>query len=159
MLTGPDSSRCVEEFESLLVTPNLSPAHHEEAHSLQVKYRKDGLAFVEIVQTTRQSLCSWSRACRMKSHGKEVIKSLSRVVEVGADLHAQYVSHTFDKVSVPVSNTIRRNKILTFSNRPDLTKKDFLKHCCAEEKHDPASQQSTRTAISASYNCVIDSSL
>ena len=32
-LTGPDSSRCVEEFESLLVTPNLSTAHHEAAHS------------------------------------------------------------------------------------------------------------------------------
>ena len=50
MLTGPDSSRCVEEFESLLVTPNLNNVHHEEAHSLQVKYRKDVLAFVEIVQ-------------------------------------------------------------------------------------------------------------
>ena len=49
-LTGPDSSRCVEEFKSLVVTHNLSTAHHEEAHSLQVKYRKDVLAFVVIVQ-------------------------------------------------------------------------------------------------------------
>ena len=47
MLAGPDCSRCVEEFEVVLDTPRSSTAHHEEAHSLQVKYRKDVLSFVD----------------------------------------------------------------------------------------------------------------
>ena len=50
MLAGPDCSRCVEEFEVVLDTPRSSTAHHEEAHSLQVKYRKDVLSVVETVE-------------------------------------------------------------------------------------------------------------
>ncbi len=34
--TGPDFSRFVEEFETLLATPSSSTAHHEEARSWQV---------------------------------------------------------------------------------------------------------------------------
>ena len=127
MLAGPDCSRCVEEFEAVLDTPRSSTAHHEEAHSLQVKYRKDVLSFVEIVEqlgnpfaTTGQELVALDTQAVME---QEVVTSLSRVHEVGKDLHAQYISQTLDKATVPVSNTIRRNKILTFANRPDLTKK------------------------------------
>ena len=65
MLAGPDCSRCVEEFEAVLDIARSSTAHHEEAHSLQVKYRKDVLSFVEIVEqlgnpfaTTGQGACS-----------------------------------------------------------------------------------------------------
>ena len=50
MLAGPDCSMCVEEFEVVLDTPRSSTAHHEEAHSLQVKYRKDVLSVVETVE-------------------------------------------------------------------------------------------------------------
>ena len=54
---------------------------------------------------------------------REVIRSLSRVHQLGEELHAQYVVQTINQVTVPVSNTIPRNKILTFGNRPDLRKK------------------------------------
>ena len=50
MLAGPDCSRCVEEFEVVLDTPRSSTVHHEEAHSLHVRYRKDVLSFVETVE-------------------------------------------------------------------------------------------------------------
>ena len=50
MLAGPDCSRCVEEFEVVLDTPRSSTIHQEEAHSLHVRYRKDVLSFVEIVE-------------------------------------------------------------------------------------------------------------
>ena len=54
---------------------------------------------------------------------QEVIRTLSRVHQLSEELHAQYVAQTINQVTVPVSNTIRRNKILTFGNRPDLSKK------------------------------------
>ena len=50
MLAGPDCSRCVEDFEVVLDTPRSSTVHHEEAHSLHVRYRKDVLSFVETVE-------------------------------------------------------------------------------------------------------------
>ena len=50
MLAGPDCSRCVEEFEVVLDTSRSSTVHHEEAHSLHVRYRKDVLSFVETVE-------------------------------------------------------------------------------------------------------------
>ena len=50
MLAGPDCSRCVEEFEVVLETPRSSTIHHEEGHSLHVRYRKDVLSFVETVE-------------------------------------------------------------------------------------------------------------
>ena len=50
VLAGPDCSRCVEEFEVVLDTPRSSTVHHEEAHILHVRYRKDVLSFVETVE-------------------------------------------------------------------------------------------------------------
>ena len=50
MLAGPDCSRCLEEFEVVLDILRSSTVHHEEAHSLHVRYRKDVLSFVETVE-------------------------------------------------------------------------------------------------------------
>ena len=56
---------------------------------------------------------------------QKVVTSLSRIHELGEDLRTQYVSQTIDSVTLlPESNNIRRNQILTFSNRSDLTKKE-----------------------------------
>ena len=77
---------------------------------------------------------------------QEVIRSLSRVHQLGEELHAQYVAQTINQVTVPVSNTIRRNKILTFGNRPDLSKKgNKTSGVQTEEEHD-----SNNTTLSVS---------
>ena len=126
MLAGPDCSRCVEEFEVVLDTPRSSTAHHEEAHSLQVKYRKDVLSFVETVEQFGNPFGPGHELVALDTQAvmeQEVIRSLGLVHQLGEDLHAHYGSQTIDQVTVPVSNTIKRNKILTFGNRPDLTKK------------------------------------
>lgn len=126
MLTGPDCSRCVEELETVLDSPSSSTAHHEEAHSLQVKYRKDVLSFVENIEQLGNPFVAGSELVALDTQevmDQEVVTSLCQVHEVGKDLHEQYVAQTLDKATVPVSNTIRRNNILTFANRPHLSKK------------------------------------
>ena len=57
MLAGPYCSRCVEEFEAVLDTPKSRTVHHEEAHSLHVRYRKDVLSFVETVEQFGNPSC------------------------------------------------------------------------------------------------------
>ena len=48
----------------------------------------------------------------------EVVISLNRVEDVGKALHEAYVQARVGKATVPISNTIPRNAMYTFANRP-----------------------------------------
>ena len=84
MLAGPHCSRTIEEFEAMLITTNSSTAHHEETHSLQVKFRKDVLAFVEIVEQIGNPCAASQELVALDTQQvmePEVVRSLSRVHE------------------------------------------------------------------------------
>ena len=49
--------------------------------------------------------------------------SLSKITEVGKTLHLEYVDTRLTNANVPVSHTIKRNCLFTFSNRPDTRNK------------------------------------
>ena len=53
---------------------------------------------------------------------QEVATSLCKIRELGQAKHADYVLQRLEKCTLPVSETILRNKILTFANRPDSQK-------------------------------------
>jgi len=61
-----------------------------------------------------------------------VAVSLFKIHEVGQALHKEYVNTRLDKVTVPLSDTIKRNNMFTFANRLDPRKKEskvgILKH-------------------------------
>lgn len=127
MLAGPDCVRIIEEFERLHKIPTTSTCHHEEAASLQSRFLKDVKSFVNVVtamgnpflETSQELIALDTRA--IMEH--EVAVSLSQVQEVGKALHDEYVRTRLDHVTVPLSDTIRRNNVFTFSNRPDPRKK------------------------------------
>ena len=50
MLAGPECSRCVAEFETVLGTERSSVAHHEEGKTFQNKFKKDVLSFVKTAE-------------------------------------------------------------------------------------------------------------
>ena len=117
MLAGPDCTRIVEEFEAINDPPTSSTAHHEEGHSLQVKFRKDVLSFIAVVEqlgnpflATSQELVVLDTQNVME---QAVATSLSRIHEAGQALHAAYVMERLEKATVPVSDTIKRNNMLT----------------------------------------------
>ncbi len=63
-LAGPDCTRIVEEFEAINDPPTSSTAHHEEGHGLQVKFRKNVLSIMEVVeQLSNPFLCYKLGAC------------------------------------------------------------------------------------------------
>ena len=45
-----------------------------------------------------------------------VAVSLSKIHEVGQVLHKEYVNTRLDKVTVPMSDIIKRNNMFTFAN-------------------------------------------
>ena len=49
---------------------------------------------------------------------KEVVTSLTQVQDLGKDLHGQYVSHTIEQATWPITNTLKRQNVFTFTNRP-----------------------------------------
>ena len=126
MLVGPDFSRCVQEFEAVLDSSSQSTAHYEEANFSQVKYRKDVVSYVDRVNqlgnpflATGQQLVAWDT---QKVVEQEIATSLSKIRELGQAKHADYILQILEKCTLTVSETIGRNKILTFANRPDSKK-------------------------------------
>ena len=100
ILASPD---CVKEYEVVLDTPRSSTAHNDEAHSLQVKYRKDALSFVETVEQFRNPFGPGHELVALDIHvvmEKEVIISLSRVHQRGEELHPSCTIRTLHRQSI-----------------------------------------------------------
>ena len=53
---------------------------------------------------------------------ESVVASLSEIREVGQTLHAVFVREILEDSSVPISDIIKRNNMLTFANRHELRK-------------------------------------
>ncbi len=127
MLALPYCIRLIEEFEGVHKLPAATTGHHEEAHSIQSRFINDVHSFITVVTglgnpflaTDHELIALDTRA--VMEH--EVAMSLSQIHEVGQALHKEYVKARLEDVTVPLSDTIKRNSVLTFSNRPDPRKK------------------------------------
>lgn len=127
MLAGPDCTRIVQEFEAVCDPPPTSTVHHEEGHSLQTKFQKDVQSFIQVLGelgnpflATSQELVALDTQNVMEP---AVVDSLSQIHETGKICHTTYVQKRLVEATVPVSDTLKRNKLLTFANRPDTKKK------------------------------------
>ena len=55
---------------------------------------------------------------------QEVVTSLGKIREVGQAKYTEYISQRLEKRTIPSYETIVRNKLFTFANRPDLKKEE-----------------------------------
>ncbi|CAB4025852.1 Hypothetical predicted protein [Paramuricea clavata] len=111
ILPRPAFARIVEEFEAVYDPPPSSTAHYEEGHNLQ-----------ELVAFDTQNVME-----------KVVVTSLSQIHAVGQALHAAYVTERLEKASVPISDTIKRNNMFIFPNRPDPKTKGNEDNCTQKQ--------------------------
>ena len=127
MLAGPDCAQMVEEFEAIHDPPPSSTGHHEEGRSLQATFRKDISSFVKVVgQLGNPFFETSSELVALNTQNvmeESVVASPSEIREVGQTSHAAYVRERLEDSSVPISDIIKRNNMLTFANRPELRKK------------------------------------
>ena len=122
MLSTPDMLRIIEEFELVLNTESKSTKHHEEAHSLQVKFLRD----VKSLTTTLSQQGNPFRnkeALLVTLHTREVMDevvtaSLCQVLDVGKKAHDEFVSKRLVECSVPIGAKITKKNVYTFHNRP-----------------------------------------
>ena len=119
MLAGPDCTRSIKDFETVLDTTTSNTAHHEEASALQTKFRTN-VEVVEQLGNNGKELVSLHTQEVME---EEFVTSLTQLQDLGKDLHAKFVSHTIEQATLPITNTLKCQKVLTFANRPVHTKK------------------------------------
>ena len=129
MLAGSDSSRCIEEFETVLSTTGSSnmTAHHEEASTFQTKYKRNVLAFVEVAEQLGSPFSNFQERVALYTQEvmeDQVVASLTQVHGLGKELHLQFVSQTLEQATLPITNTLKCQKVLTFANRPLNNKKE-----------------------------------
>ena len=126
MLAGPDCTRCINEFEAVLETTTSSTGHHEEASALQTKFRTDVLAFVEVAEQLGNP---FNNGCELVAlHTQElmedqVVDSLAQLHNLGKDLHEKFVTQILEQATLPITYTLKRQKVLTFANRPVINNK------------------------------------
>ena len=92
---------------------------------LQVKYHKDVLSFIDCVKILGNPFLAIGQQLVTLDTRKEieqVVTSLGKIREVGQAKYTDYISQRLEKRTIPLSETIVRNKLFTFANRPDLKK-------------------------------------
>ena len=130
MLAGPDCARIVEEFEATFNQPSSnSTAHHEENHSMQIKFCKDVKSFTNVVEQLDNPFLSMSDELvtldTQTVMDPSVATSLSCIHKNGQALHSAFCKERLEQANVPLSQTIKRNNMLTFANRPDTKSKSM----------------------------------
>lgn len=127
MLAGPECVRMIEEFENVQKLTEGPTGHHETAPGLQSRFLNDVKSFTKVVSELGNPFLATNQEFEaLDTHDvmeNEVVASLSQIQEVGQALHEEYVKTRLDKGTVPISDTIKRNNVYTFSNRPDPRKK------------------------------------
>ena len=131
MLAGPESVRLIDEFETVQNKHDSSVAHHEESPALQKRFMTDVTKLMNVLRDrgnpfleTGQELVTIDTHEVME---QPVTISLSQIEEVGQSLHANYVENRLNKASTSISDTITRQNMYTFANRPDTRSKNAAK--------------------------------
>ena len=128
-IAGPDCSRCIHEFEAVLDTTSSSTAHHEEASALQKKYKKDVQSFVDIVEPLGNPFDNIHELVALHTQEvmeDEVVASLAHLHNLGKDIHSKFVTQTLEQDTLQITNTLKRQNVLTFANRPVSNKKGSI---------------------------------
>ena len=126
MLAGPECSRCIAEFETVLDTESSSMAHHEEGKAFQKKYKKDVVSFVKTAEELGNPFDDGKELVALHTQEvmeDEVVTSLLNLVDRGQDLHGQFVTQTLEQPMFPISRTLKRENVFTFTNRPNPNKR------------------------------------
>ena len=120
MLAGPECSRCIAEFETVLDTERTSMAHHEEGKAFQIKYKKDVMSFVKTTEELGNPFADGKDLVALHTQEimeNEVVTSLLNLTDRGQELHEQFVSQTIEKPIFPISKTLKRENVLTQPKR------------------------------------------
>ena len=100
--------------------------HHEEGHSLQMRFAKDVLSVISVLRP-RNPFLPHNGPDLVTLHTREVMPSaiaqtLCNAYKRGKDLHDAFVSDRLRNGRVAITDTIKRSALQTFARHTDDTK-------------------------------------
>ena len=122
MLAAPDTARMIKEFEHVLCKESPRTTHHEESPKLQIKFLSDVRRFMDVLRPNNPFLDEGENLKRLDTRDvmePEVISSYRNLDPLGEALHDSLDEHRFVKCDVPYADTVHKNSLYSFSNRPD----------------------------------------
>ena len=118
---------------------------HEENHSMQIKFCKDVKSFTSAVEQLDNPFLSMSDELltldTQTVMDPSIVTSLLCIHKNGQILHSAFSKEWLEQATVPLSQTIKRNNVLTFANRPKRKIK------CEEQWHTKAQHNSSNTTF------------
>ena len=98
-----------------------------KTNNLQTKFGTDVRAFVDVAEQFGNPFCYKSNdlfALNTKEMMEEIVViSLRHLKQIGKDIYGKFMSETIEQDILPISNIIKRQKVLTFANNPVRNKK------------------------------------
>ncbi|MES9882214.1 MAG: hypothetical protein ABW185_15180 [Sedimenticola sp.] len=124
MLSGPEMSRAIEQFEiSAFPTHVSSKSHHEEAHTYQVSFAKDVQSLIQVMKSKGNPFSETSPNLialdTQEVMDDLVVHCLKQAHTLGTATHQQYVSTRIVNANIAITDTLKRLGIYTFANQPD----------------------------------------
>jgi hypothetical protein len=131
MVAGPEIARVITEFEtsqeSLRYTETSAPdtRHHEQVKGVQTNFRKQVQSLCDTMEEMGNPFMETSRDLLvLDTHdivASEVADTVRQIRRVGKEQYGQFVTERLEKLTKPLSDPIKRNKLPLFSCPPVRT--------------------------------------
>ena len=133
ILASPQRAENPSKFEEgMLLHPNLdeySPyKHHKDSYAFQVQFHAHAKSLVEVLRPVNPykdyspHLSTWHTKLNMTD---VVVNCIRELRSIGNELYKDYAETRFMDGSKDITDTIHRNKLLTFMKPPDKPKQDY----------------------------------
>lgn len=125
---GPEVVRITSEFEAtILKNTTHSQQHHEQTRSFQVLFAQQVQNMVEVVEEMGNPFLEETKDL-LKLDTRDivdpaVVSSICSAEKKGLEQYQSFVAERFQEQSKPISEPIKKNKLLLFSRLPSNQKK------------------------------------
>ncbi|MES9879449.1 MAG: hypothetical protein ABW185_01030 [Sedimenticola sp.] len=127
IMAFPEKLQAITEFEEaagITGADNIHIEHHEEGHSIQVRFTKDVQSVIEVLRRQGSPFLPENGPELYAIDTREVMPTeladiLCNAYETGKQLHETYVNQRLASGTAAISDTIKKSSISTFAKRPD----------------------------------------
>ena len=129
MVSGPEVARMTTEFEAsigMCKRMNTVTRHHEQTKSIQVTFAQHVKSMVEVIEEMGNPFEEESKDL-LRLDTRDIIDPavadyLGQVEEIGQKQYEVFMTNRLIEQSVPLSEPIKKNKLLMFSRLPPREK-------------------------------------
>eukprot|EP00794_Sanderia_malayensis_P014494 gene14494-16001_t len=121
LISGPHVAGLLSDFEesASYTKSSESKKHHEQTIAEEVRFKNDVKSLISTINEYGNPFLEESEDCLFVLNSGQIrsglpVKNLEKIKDVGADNYKQYVTDRLLHTTVPLTDTIKRNKLYIF---------------------------------------------